>query len=149
MYYRNWNKPFILVINFVNRFFSLYFQVKIWFQNRRMKWRNSKERELLSTKDAVSLQDGESPNPVNELLRQTADSDADDACDVTMSSRTERLDSYDETVSDSECERTHVQSADALAYPGQISRVTDADVIDYHNDVTDSFSESDEEIHVS
>ncbi|KAK3558782.1 hypothetical protein QTP86_028713 [Hemibagrus guttatus] len=25
-------------------------QVKIWFQNRRMKWRNSKERESLSSR---------------------------------------------------------------------------------------------------
>lgn len=29
--------------------FFVSVQVKIWFQNRRMKWRNSKERELLST----------------------------------------------------------------------------------------------------
>ncbi|XP_066524926.1 homeobox protein DBX2 [Hoplias malabaricus] len=28
-------------------------QVKIWFQNRRMKWRNSKERESLSTRPAM------------------------------------------------------------------------------------------------
>ncbi|XP_072529854.1 homeobox protein DBX2 [Salminus brasiliensis] len=28
-------------------------QVKIWFQNRRMKWRNSKERETLSTRPAM------------------------------------------------------------------------------------------------
>ena len=27
---------------------SFTFQVKIWFQNRRMKWRNSKERELIA-----------------------------------------------------------------------------------------------------
>lgn len=25
-----------------------FFQVKIWFQNRRMKWRNTKERELMN-----------------------------------------------------------------------------------------------------
>ncbi|KAL6474440.1 hypothetical protein MHYP_G00180010 [Metynnis hypsauchen] len=40
-------------------------QVKIWFQNRRMKWRNSKERESLSTRPAMeelllrSISDGE------------------------------------------------------------------------------------------
>ncbi|KAI5100364.1 homeobox protein DBX2, partial [Silurus meridionalis] len=28
-------------------------QVKIWFQNRRMKWRNSKERESLSSRPAM------------------------------------------------------------------------------------------------
>ncbi|CAN0393576.1 unnamed protein product [Lampetra planeri] len=33
-------------------------QVKIWFQNRRMKWRNSRERELLSTAGG-GLDDGD------------------------------------------------------------------------------------------
>jgi hypothetical protein len=31
-------------------------QVKIWFQNRRMKWRNSKERELMKSKSSLNKQ---------------------------------------------------------------------------------------------
>ncbi|KAH9409666.1 sequence-specific DNA binding [Tyrophagus putrescentiae] len=40
-------------------------QVKIWFQNRRMKWRNSKERELLSTGGTreQTLPTKNNPNP--------------------------------------------------------------------------------------
>ena len=40
-------------------------QVKIWFQNRRMKWRNSKERELLSSGSSrdVTLPSKGNPNP--------------------------------------------------------------------------------------
>lgn len=40
-------------------------QVKIWFQNRRMKWRNSKERELLSTGGSreQTLPTRNNPNP--------------------------------------------------------------------------------------
>ncbi|XP_041366557.1 homeobox protein DBX1-A-like isoform X2 [Gigantopelta aegis] len=40
-------------------------QVKIWFQNRRMKWRNSKERELLSTGGTreSTLPNKNNPNP--------------------------------------------------------------------------------------
>lgn len=39
------------MLTFVSPLLSrpLAHQVKIWFQNRRMKWRNSKERELLSS----------------------------------------------------------------------------------------------------
>lgn len=33
------------------------FKVKIWFQNRRMKWRNSKERELMKAKSLNKIQD--------------------------------------------------------------------------------------------
>ena len=41
------------------------FQVKIWFQNRRMKWRNSKERELLSSGGSreSTLPNKSNPNP--------------------------------------------------------------------------------------
>ncbi|GFT77266.1 homeobox protein DBX1-A [Nephila pilipes] len=40
-------------------------QVKIWFQNRRMKWRNSKERELLSSGGSreQTLPTKHNPNP--------------------------------------------------------------------------------------
>ncbi|OQR72220.1 homeobox protein DBX1-like [Tropilaelaps mercedesae] len=40
-------------------------QVKIWFQNRRMKWRNSKERELLSSGGSreQTLPTKRNPNP--------------------------------------------------------------------------------------
>ena len=37
----------IIFTNFLRNFDQIE-QVKIWFQNRRMKWRNSKERELLA-----------------------------------------------------------------------------------------------------
>lgn len=41
------------------------FQVKIWFQNRRMKWRNSKERELLASGGSrdQTLPNKNNPNP--------------------------------------------------------------------------------------
>lgn len=40
-------------------------QVKIWFQNRRMKWRNSKERELLASGGSrdQTLPNKNNPNP--------------------------------------------------------------------------------------
>lgn len=40
-------------------------QVKIWFQNRRMKWRNSKERELLANGGSreQTLPNKNNPNP--------------------------------------------------------------------------------------
>jgi len=45
--------------------YVIFFQVKIWFQNRRMKWRNSKERELLSTGGSRdnTLPNKNNPNP--------------------------------------------------------------------------------------
>ncbi|XP_059164013.1 homeobox protein DBX1-B-like isoform X2 [Physella acuta] len=51
-------------------------QVKIWFQNRRMKWRNSKERELLSTGGTreSTLPNKSNPNPDLSDVRESDDS---------------------------------------------------------------------------
>ncbi|EDS42747.1 homeobox protein dbx [Culex quinquefasciatus] len=45
--------------------FNFNFTVKIWFQNRRMKWRNSKERELLANGGSrdQTLPNKNNPNP--------------------------------------------------------------------------------------
>lgn len=55
-------------------------QVKIWFQNRRMKWRNSKERELLSAGGSreQTLPTRNNPNPdlsdVGETIKRLTES---------------------------------------------------------------------------
>lgn len=43
-------------------------QVKIWFQNRRMKWRNSKERELMKSKN-LSKQQQDIQNSSSETIQ--------------------------------------------------------------------------------
>lgn len=59
-------------------------QVKIWFQNRRMKWRNSKERELLSAGGSreQTLPTRNNPNPdlsdVGETVKRLASTNNND-----------------------------------------------------------------------
>ncbi|XP_075044540.1 homeobox protein DBX1 [Mixophyes fleayi] len=63
-------------------------QVKIWFQNRRMKWRNSKERELLSSGGCreQTLPTKFNPNPdLSDVGKKTLDGEED----ATMYPRTE------------------------------------------------------------
>ncbi|CAH1787184.1 unnamed protein product [Owenia fusiformis] len=58
-------------------------QVKIWFQNRRMKWRNSKERELLSSGGSrdSTLPTRDNPNPDLSDVGIGSDN-SDNACDI-------------------------------------------------------------------
>ncbi|KAG2460276.1 homeobox protein DBX2-like [Polypterus senegalus] len=50
-------------------------QVKIWFQNRRMKWRNSKEKEIFGHKSCEDESLLESYIPTNELIECASVSD--------------------------------------------------------------------------
>ncbi|CAF1206853.1 unnamed protein product [Didymodactylos carnosus] len=67
-------------------------QVKIWFQNRRMKWRNTKERELLTTtvnNNQPSLTTNESTNNCDlkhSVETKTFSSSHDSLCSIKPSS---------------------------------------------------------------
>lgn len=69
-----------------NLFFLL--QVKIWFQNRRMKWRNSKERELLSSGGSRdnTLPNKNNPNPDLSDLNKNSNSDLEENSDHEFNS---------------------------------------------------------------
>ncbi|KAK7098814.1 homeobox protein DBX1-A-like [Littorina saxatilis] len=78
-------------------------QVKIWFQNRRMKWRNSKERELLSSGGSreATLPNKGNPNPDLSDVKESEeghlgmeDEDDDEELDVSNThNKHERQDS--------------------------------------------------------
>ena len=59
---------------------QMVFQVKIWFQNRRMKWRNSKERELIAHGGSreQTLPTKQNPNPDLSDPVPEGPSDSDD-----------------------------------------------------------------------
>ncbi|XP_051997652.1 homeobox protein DBX1-A [Xyrauchen texanus] len=103
-------------------------QVKIWFQNRRMKWRNSKERELLSTGGCreQTLPTKTNPNP--------------DLSDVGK-----KCSEDDEDVEEDACGDSPRTSHFCLSSRRELSNSTDSSISCKHSD----FSESEDEITVS
>lgn len=80
----------------------LYLQVKIWFQNRRMKWRNSKERELLATGGSreQTLPNKNNPNP--DLSDADGDRPRMDLSDVSPLTSPQRPEEQTENEEDEE-----------------------------------------------
>ncbi|XP_017756149.1 PREDICTED: uncharacterized protein LOC108547936 [Eufriesea mexicana] len=77
-------------------------QVKIWFQNRRMKWRNSKERELLATGGSreQTLPNKNNPNP--DLSDADGDKPRMDLSDVSPLTSPQRPEEQTENEEDEE-----------------------------------------------
>ncbi|XP_012060611.1 PREDICTED: uncharacterized protein LOC105623848 [Atta cephalotes] len=77
-------------------------QVKIWFQNRRMKWRNSKERELLATGGSreQTLPNKNNPNP--DLSDADGDRPRMDLSDVSPLTSPQRPEEQTENEDDEE-----------------------------------------------
>lgn len=61
-------------------------QVKIWFQNRRMKWRNSKERELLAAGGSREQTLPNKNNPHPDLSDAELDKPKLDLTDISPAS---------------------------------------------------------------
>ncbi|XP_030755135.1 homeobox protein DBX1 [Sitophilus oryzae] len=110
-------------------------QVKIWFQNRRMKWRNSKERELLAAGGSREQTLPNKNNPHPDLSDADGDRPKLDLTDVQdispASSPTDRQMSAQDVQTSNDSHQHHYTS-------------TPYDAMDY-----DSSNDSDEEINVT
>lgn len=93
----------IYIISYkINTYRIVCVQVKIWFQNRRMKWRNSKERELLATGGSreQTLPNKNNPNP--DLSDADGDRPRLDLSDVSPLTSPQRPEEQTENEEDEE-----------------------------------------------